>query len=156
MLQYAERTADRHLDGIYSDGGVTRDSKDAEKLCVLMKSDTFHRRVREFWRHLEDRDRNAYLERGIAGLSRKEHLSRFMEDDRHYAPGKTLNGFLEAVAGDMDLSRERSTMEYYRNGIPADDPNREEKLRLAARTYLYQPEGDVDPEALAEKLKGKK
>ena len=64
-----------------------------------------------------------------------------------------MQDFAAAVAKTMDLSKEKSVMEQLREGAPANDPAREDKLRTAAQFYMFRPHGQVNPAEISDKLK---
>lgn len=151
-VRHGEQLAGDYKNLIYTNfGGDT----DENKLYALVKSQTLSNRLRIFYDELDENKKKAYNGAALANIKNMKALSYYMEDPRNYAPGKTPNDFFDEVAKTMDLSKEKSTMDHLRSGAPEGDPERKEKLQLAAQMCMILPESQFDPEALAEKLQGK-
>ncbi|MBQ6195850.1 MAG: hypothetical protein IJK47_00255 [Lachnospiraceae bacterium] len=56
----------------------------------------------------------------------------------------------------MDLSKEKSMMEHFREAVPSNDAERKEKLECLAQQYMIYAESQLDPEELKKKFEGKK
>ena len=108
-----------------------------------------------FWGGVKGKVREEYEKKSLGSLKDMKAMAVFLEDSRNYAPGKSQEDFLEAVKKTMDLSKEKSMMDHIREGAPAGDPDRGEKIQRAAQLFMIQPESRVDHEGLVKKLQGK-
>ena len=151
-VKHGEVLAENFKDSIYSNfGGKT----DEDKLYALVKSQTMSNRLRIFYEDLSDKAKKSYNNAALASLNKKNVLSYYLDDPRNFAEGKSPDDFLEDVMKTMDLSKEKSMMEHIRTGAPAEDPDRKEKIQLAAQMCMILPESRFDPEAFTGELQDK-
>ena len=129
-------------------------STDEEKLYAQVCCETMNSRVRAFYGYLNDKDKQPYIRAGLSEMITPQAAIE-MEKPRLYAPGKSQKSFLDDVMKTMDLSKEKSSMEHLRTIVPADDPERKEKMQCLAQQYMIYSDSVFDPEALAGKINGK-
>ncbi len=127
---------------------------DEEKLYAQLCSATLAGRLVIFYDDLNEKDQAPYDREALRTMNPIVTAAK-LEDPANYAQGKSPESFLEDVKKTMDLSNEPSLMEHLRTGIPADDPERSEKLHLMAQQYMIYPESQLAPEELARKFRDK-
>ena len=154
LVPLGENIAGAHLDSIYTRFHVPKEpGHEAEKLYALVMCNDLAQRLRVFWDGVKGRKHEEYIDSGLADIKNREHLTRFLGDQRNYAPGKGYGSFVSDVMEAVDLSSEKSVMEHLNDGVPEDDPHREEKLTRAAQLCMIQNETEVDSEKIARDLK---
>ena len=156
LIPYGEKLASGYLNDIYSGFGGVKWISDEDKFYALVTDQTtMPNRLGCFWDGVKGEVREAYEKKALGNMTDMKTLSYYLEDSKNYAPGKTPKDFLEAVKKTMDLSQEKSMMEHLREGAPADDPDRREKIQRAAQLCMIYPESRIDHEGLVKKLQGK-
>lgn len=149
LLPAAEKYGNGHLDNIFNSH-----YSEEEKVVQSILSPTFASRLGMFWDPVVKGERKkAFIRDGLASMTDEQVISRRLAMPESFAEGKSVQDFAEAVAKTMDLSKEKSVMEQLREGAPANDPAREDKLRTAAQFYMFRPHGQVNPAEISDKLK---
>ncbi len=149
LIPAGEHAAQGFLENIY--GG--KKLSDADKLYALVTSNTMQSRLRHFWEGVKGPVKEAYEQKGLASLNTRT-LYYYLDNPENFVKGKSMDSFAEEVAKTMDLSKEKTVIEHLRDGAPAKDKRRWEKLKLGAQMCMIMPEGKLDPEDLAKKLQG--
>ena len=124
----------------------------ADKLYALMMSTTLFGRFASFYQDVTEKVRQDYQRKSLANISTVEDLALRLEHPENFAPGMSLEGFLEEMARSTDLSKVKSATEELNAVIDREDPLWREKYRLAARVLLIQSQEKSDPQGLAERL----
>ena len=149
LLPTAKKYHNGHLDDVFN-GHLS----EHEQMVQTILSSTFANRLGMFWEPVvKGEGKKAFIRDGLASMTDELALSRWLAMPQSFAEGKSAQDFAEAVAKTMDLSKEKSVMEQLREGAPADDPAREDKLRTAAQFYMFRPHGQINPSELSDKLK---
>ena len=142
-------------EGLWEDIYRGYGNRDEDKLCALIKDKTtLPNRIRLFYDDLSEQDQKAYERQALVELNDPKKLGVYLGDRRNFK-GQSNQAFMADVLKTMDLSKEPSTMELLRNGIPENDPARTEKLHCAAQQFMIYADGAIDPNTLTEKLKEK-
>lgn len=128
---------------------------DEDKLYALVCGETMTNRLREFYDDLYEKDQQPYNRKALALINTAEKASTFMGDPKNYVSGKGPEDFVKDVMENVDLSKEPSLMEELRTVVPANDPNRKEKLQCVAQKYMIFNESQLDLKDLGEKLQRK-
>ena len=153
LIPLGEDIAGAHLSSIYSRFRVpSGPGHEAEKLYALVMCKDLAQRLRVFWDGVKGDKNVEYVDKGLADIKSTQNLTRFMGDQRKYAPGKDFGSFASDVMKAADLSNEKSIMEHINDAVPEDDPRREEKLTRAAQICMIENETYLDPESLARDL----
>ena len=126
---------------------------DEEKLYAQIHGETLVHRLRIYYDELNEAGKEDFIREALRKMCTIEAAARTLEDPTSYAKGKSPESLLEDVKKTMNLDAERSVMDYIRNGIPADDPERNEKLHWIAKQYMIFAESSLEPEELCNKLK---
>ena len=148
---HGEQLASVHLKDIYR----RMDQPDEDKLFLLITDETtMPSRLWIFYDDLSEQDKKEFDRLALADIKNPKNLSLTLSDKRIFRSGSSKE-FLDDVLKTMDLSKEKSVMEHLQEGIPADDPQRMEKLCCAAQQLMIHPDGIIDPEKLAKDLQDK-
>ncbi len=153
MVNAAKQNTGAFTDTILNKYGAR--STDEDRLYALITSNTMENRLRLLWPGVDDQRKKPYVDKGVAGMTDAKQLGKLMDHPESFAKGKSLDSFLADVQKTMDLSKEKSTIDYLREGAPQNDPDQAEKFQRAAQMYMFQPQSDVDPADIAQKLQGK-
>ena len=150
-LLHGETLATDHKDYIYR----SKDESDEDKLLKLITDGTtMPQRLWIFYDDLNEKDKKAFDDESLKAMKDAKKLSTALSDMRNFKSGSNKE-FVDDVLKTMDLSKEKSVMEIMQEGIPADDPQRTEKLHCAAEHFMIYPDGMVDPEKFAKDLQDK-
>ena len=153
MIKAAKQNTGAFTDTILNKFGAR--STDEDRVYALITSNTMQSRLDILWKGVDAKGRKPFEDQALAGMTNQKVLGTLFENPENFAKGKSLNSFLEDVQKTMDLSKEKNTIDYLREGAPQTDPDRAEKFRRAAQMYMVQPETSVDPADVAQKLQGK-
>ncbi len=133
---------------------------DLDKMYALLTSNTMSGRLNLFWPAVKGKVKTQYEDKGLASVG-LENLQKLLGNPTVYAPGKSLESLAKDVVKIMDpaklkeLSQEKSLMQQLQKAVPANDPQRREKLTRAAELCMILPESKLDPEDLKKKLQDK-
>ena len=133
------------------------DKTDEDKLCALIRDETtMPGRIYAFYDYLTEEDQKAFDRQGVINSKNDPDYIQYstLSQSSNFL-GDSNRAFLNDVLKTMDLSKEKSTMEWLRTGIHKDDPRRTEKLSCAAQRMMIFTEGQIDPEKLAKELQDK-
>ena len=128
---------------------------DMDKLYAQVCSETLINRLRIFYDDLYDKDKEPYIRKALSGYNSHNKVYPLLDNPINFAEGKSADSFFEDVKKTMDLSKENSMMEDLRAAVPADDPERKEKLQCLAQQYMIFSESRMDPNEFSGKLQGK-
>ena len=149
LLPVAKECHNGHLNDVFNGH-----HSEQEQMFLTIMSSTFANRLGMFWNPVaKGEGKKAFIRDGLASMIDEKVISRRLAMPESFAEGKSVQDFAAAVAKTMDLSKEKSVMEQLREGAPANDPAREDKLRTAAQFYMFRPHGQVNPAEISEKLK---
>ena len=154
LIPIGEHYAGGHLEDIYSGFGG-KSITDEDKIYAQVKSSTIALRLEEYWRAVKGEPREAFIRKGLLSLHSMKGLAVYLEDPKQFREGKSPDDFARAVMATMDLDSEKSIMECFREKVPADDPDRKEKLQRFAQQCMIRQGSLLDPEDIAGKLQNK-
>lgn len=157
LLDSGEKVGRGWLDRIYSQ--FAKSNSDIDKLYALIKSQTVGNRLERLWDTVKPETKARFRQKGLERLKDPALVGKYLQTEgtNRFAPGKSLESFLEDVTAKMkpaELAAEKSVMETLREGLDPQAPEAEEKLIRAAQFFMLNPEYKCDPGAMNRQLRG--
>ena len=153
--EHLKKTIDHGNVLIYLHNDLLGARTDIDKLYAQVCGETMISRLRIFYDDLYEKDKLPHIREAFSRYNSLKNIDPILNLSRNFAPGKSADTFLEDVKKTMNLEKQSSMMEELRAAVPADDPERKEKLQCLAQQFMIYSESGNTLEDLAGNVQGR-